>query len=195
MKHVVLIIGDSHAKGYLPHTCVDSDAIGTALGTPAELCQAVSGSTADDWAQNFSDRLNFAIADSLGVEAVLVSLGGNDAFKAAADGTVSDFEVAALCVNLAHVLREIAVHAPRVFVLLYGYPFAVRDPVKVDALRRLNAFIAATAATVAKLDGVRIELIDESDILDEADWPGDDIHPFVTGYNKIGREIARRLEQ
>lgn len=194
MKHNVLIIGDSHAKGFLPHTRVDSDAIAVALGTPGELRQAVSGSTAQEWACNKDTRLVDAQISAGAAEAVLISLGGNDLFKAAADGIVDDAEIAALCVNLAHVLYELSILSNRTFVLLYGYPYRDVRAQALMALQRLNAVIASTVQTVNEIHGVHIETIDEGQYLTPDDWPGDDIHPFESGYAKIGAEIAMRLE-
>lgn len=190
----ILIVGDSHAKGFLPHSKIDSDAIGIRLGSPAEMRIAISGSTAEQWASDFNMRLTLAQLAAQDAEATLISLGGNDLFKAAQDGHVEDAEIAALCCHVFHVLEELALPSKRTFVLLYGYPFMTVDAHKLMAVTRLNAFIAGVARTVAALHGVRIETLDERMILIPEDWPGDDIHPFESGYIKIAEEILRRLD-
>ena len=189
----VLIIGDSHAKGYLPHSRIDSDAIANRLGTPDHLRQAVSGSTAREWALDRDSRLAHAQISAGEADATLISLCGNDLFKMAADGVVDDSEIAQMGCHLTHVLTELALPSRRTFVMLYGYPFKDVRAQALMAVQRLDAFIAATAAAVAEIHNIKIETIDERLILLPEDWPGDDIHPFESGYFRLADEIDRRM--
>lgn len=190
----ILIVGDSHAEGYLPHSKIRSNAIAEAVGALPELRLAVSGSTAIDWARDLDGRLTRAEAHSYGCEAALVSLLGNDLFAASADGNVTVAEIAASIAALYEVLHTLSGLPQRLFVLLYGQPFQQPTPEQARGLALLNEAITACANTVALITGNPIEFIDESKILDASDWPGDDIHPFESGYRKIGAELLRRLD-
>jgi hypothetical protein len=63
------------------------------------------------------------------------------------------------------------------------------------ALGLLDAAIARVCLVAGEVTGARIETIDERKILSRSDWPGDDIHPFESGYRKIGAEIRRRMTE
>jgi lysophospholipase L1-like esterase len=192
-KMRVLVIGDSHAKGFLPHVLEDSDALAEALGSPPELRRAVSGSPARDWAMDTGMILSGAMDHVFGATGVVVSLGGNDAFRALADGAVTPDEEAALCCDLMYVLQRLAVPARRTLVLLYAYPYRDGCPAKRAGLARLNGLIAGTAAAVARLTGAEVGTFDEADVLRPEDFPGDDIHPLRSGYERLGRALAARF--
>lgn len=189
----ILIVGDSHAEGYLPHSKIRSNAIAETVGAPPELRLAVSGSTAIDWARDLDGRLTRAEARASGCEAVLVSLLGNDLFAASADGNVTVAEIAASLAALYEVLHTLSGLPRRMFVLLYGQPFPQPTPEQARGLALLKEAIIACANTVALITGNPVEFLDESEILAPSDWPGDDIHPFESGYRKIGAEFLRRL--
>ncbi len=191
----ILIIGDSHAEGYLPHSRIRSNAIAEELGTPAEMRLAVSGSTALHWAADRDGWLTRALERAGRCDAALVSLLGNDLFEAASDGRVDTAEVAASTAALFSVVSRVAATAPRTFVLLYGYPFFDNSARKMIALGLLDAAIASVCLVAGEVTGARIETIDERKILSRSDWPGDDIHPFESGYRKIGAEIRRRMTE
>ena len=74
----LLIVGDSHAKGRLPHGGADSDAIAIRVATPPEFRLAVSGSTALQWASDQAGWFSQAQAMATRSEAALISLLGND---------------------------------------------------------------------------------------------------------------------
>ncbi|HPS07328.1 MAG TPA: SGNH/GDSL hydrolase family protein [Kiritimatiellia bacterium] len=189
----IMILGDSHAKGFLPHTRVDSDAIAERAGTPEELRMAVSGSTAEEWALNSGGRMERAVLAAASCDAALISLGGNDLFKIARDGNIEDAEIARTTCFLYDVISMIALAVPRTFVLLYGYPFSKPDAQKMMAVARLDAFISAISGAAGEIRRARVETLDERLVLLPQDWPGDDIHPFRSGYERIGDELLRRL--
>lgn len=190
----LLVVGDSHAKGRLPHGTVDSDAIAVRVGTPEKYRLAVSGSTALQWAADEDGRLSAAQGLASECDAALVSLLGNDLFQAAADGRVELPEIAAAGAAMYEVIRSVAQCCPRVFVLLYGYPYRDRDARKMLALLGLDAAIRSVCECVRAtlVTAPRIETLDERALLSRDDWPGDDIHPFESGYLKLADEILRR---
>lgn len=190
----IMIVGDSHAEGYLPHSKIRSNAIAEAVGAAPEMRLAVSGSTALDWARDIDDRLTRAEAHAYGADAVLVSLLGNDLFAAASDGNVTVAEIAASIAALYEVLHTLSGLPRRLFVLLYGQPYRSPTPEQARGLALLNDAIKACANTVSMITDNAIEFIEEDAILDASDWPGDDIHPFESGYRKIGAELLRRLD-
>jgi len=188
----LLIVGDSHAESYLPHSKIRSNAIGKTVGTPERLMQAVSGSTAIQWAKDFEVRLSRAEVSASEADATLISLLGNDLFAAAKDGKVTVVEIIASVSALFEVLRTLSSVSKRTFVLLYGQPYHEPSLIQIEGVKWLNSAIVSCAKTVSAITGNKIEFIDEDTILERSDWPGDDIHPFESGYVKIGREIMKR---
>jgi lysophospholipase L1-like esterase len=152
------------------------------LGIPDEMRQAVSGSTAAQWAANFDGRLTKAAQTPADV--VILSLLGNDAFAALADGVATPQEILAGIAALRHVIET--VRKPRTIVLLYADPFCGSDIRKAIACSLLNV------AIVTAIPG-GVEILDLRTVLGPPHFDGVDIHTNKVGQEAIAEAIASAL--
>jgi len=185
----ILIIGDSHAKCRLPNGN-DSDIIAETLDVPDKYRLARSGSTARQWVDRTNDWLEQAIElvkwDK--VDAVFVSLGGNDLFRDYADGTLTTEEGLRIMQDISVVISSIPHH--KVIALVYGDPYKGLDPRSIGAVIGIElAFRIITAGMP------NVTLISESKILCSDDWCGTDIHPNESGYVKIAEAIREEMHK
>jgi len=185
----ILILGDSHAKARLPNG-YDSDIIADTLDVPNTYRLARSGSTARQWADRTNDWLEKAVALCKWgkIDAVFVSLGGNDLFRDYADGTLTTEEGLRIMQDINAVISAIPHH--KVMVLVYGDPYKGLDPRSIGAVIGIElAFRIITAGMP------NVTLISESKILCSDDWCGTDIHPNESGYVKIAQAIQKEVEE
>jgi len=178
----VLVIGDSWSSAVVAG---EGDSAGwpLMLGIPDEMRQAVSGSTAAQWAADFDGRLTKAAHTKADV--VILSLLGNDAFAALADGTVTPQEVVSGLVNLRYVIG--AVQKARTIVLLYADPFCGRDVRSAIACPLLNAAIRATLP-------ICVEAFDTRTVLRPGHFDGVDIHPNRAGHEAIAAALKDAIQ-
>jgi len=179
----ILVIGDSHAKARLPDG-TDTDIIAKTLEVPEHCRLAVSGSTARQWKENKNGWLSKAVilAKSPDIDAIFVSLGGNDLFRDYADGVLTSEEAKAIVSDIIYVLKEVT-YKP-IFLLVYG------DPDKGKDIKAKLAAIGIDLAYSWIKNAVKpVTLIREYEILTDDDWCGTDIHPNESGYIKIANKI------
>jgi lysophospholipase L1-like esterase len=153
------------------------------LGIPDDMRQAVSGSTAAQWAADFDGRLTKAAQTPADV--VILSLLGNDAFAALADGAATPQEIIAGVKALRHVIET--VRKPRTIVLLYADPFCGSDIRKALACSLLNVAIGTAVP-----DGV--EILDLRTVLGPQHFDGVDIHPNKAGHGAIAAAVEAAVK-
>ena len=177
----ILVVGDSWSSAVVAG---EGDRIGWPLmmGIADNMRQAVAGSTAAQWAADFEGRLTRAAQTQADV--VILSLLGNDAFAAIADGTVTPGEVQDGVLALRRVIE--AVRKARTIVLLYADPFSGRDIKSAIACPLLNAAICG-----ALPDGV--ETFDTRHVLLPEHFDGRDIHPNRIGHEAIAEGLHKML--
>ena len=186
----IVLFGDSYTAGRLPHTQTDG-AFREALGLPLFADYARSGSTAQQWAADKDDTLSALI--SSGADIVVGSIGGNDAFAAAADGVVTDLEKVVALASIFHVLMRL--RRRRVILMLYPDPFQGTRPDAAAGHRQLVDAISAVAEYANSING-NITLLDLSTVLGPEHFDGLDIHPNATGYAAMAaavREVVERM--
>jgi lysophospholipase L1-like esterase len=176
MKNV-LVIGDSWSSAVVAG---EGDRAGwpLILGIPDDMRQAVSGSTAAQWAANFDGRLTKAA--NTPADVVILSLLGNDAFAALADGVATPQEIMAGVSALRHVIET--VRKSRTIVLLYADPFCGSDIRKAVACSLLDMAIVS-----ALPDGV--EKLDLRTVLGPQHFDGVDIHTNKAGHEAIAAAV------
>jgi lysophospholipase L1-like esterase len=176
---IVLALGDSWSSAVVAG---EGDRAGwpLMLGIPDEMRQGVAGSTAAQWAADFDGRLTKAAQTEADV--VILSLLGNDAFAALADGSVTPDELVAGVTNLRRVVAT--VRKARTIVLLYADPFCGADIKYAVMCPLLNAAICAALPS-------GVETFDTRTVLRAEHFDGRDIHP-----NRVGHEaIAAGLRE
>ena len=176
-----LVVGDSWSSAVVAG---EGDRMGwpLMLGISDDMRQAVAGSTAAQWAADFDGRLTRAAQTPADV--VIVSILGNDAFAALADGTVTPDEVSAGVSALRRMVET--VRKSRTIVLLYADPFGGRDIRSAIACPLLNAAICGAVP-----DGV--ETFDTRTVLRPDHFDGTDIHPNRAGHEAIAVGLAAML--
>ena len=176
----ILVIGDSWASAVVAGGGPDWVSL---LGIPAALRQAVAGSTAAGWASNESGRLDLAAATQ--AEVVIISLAGNDAIRAMADGTVTIDEAVAMICSIQKVVS--AVQKAETIVFLYADPFAGTRPETAFAVRILNLGIRIACPR-------EVRFLETGSILKAEHFDGSDIHPNAAGHAEIAKAIRDLLE-
>jgi lysophospholipase L1-like esterase len=178
----ILVIGDSWSSAVVAG---EGDRAGwpLILGIPDDMRQAVSGSTAAQWAADFEGRLTKAAQTQ--ADAVILSLLGNDAFAALADGVATPQEIIAGVKALRHVIET--VRKPRTIVLLYADPFCGSDIRKALACSLLNV-----AIETATPEGV--EILDLRTVLGPQHFGGTDIHPTRAGHEAIAAAVGAAVK-
>jgi len=176
-----LVVGDSWSSAVVAG---EGDHAGWPLnlGIAGEMRQAVAGSTAAQWAADFDGRLTRAAQTQ--AETVILSLLGNDAFAALADGTVTPDEVIAGVTALRYVVET--VRKGRTIVLLYADPFCGRDPRSAIACPLLNSAICGALPA-------GVETFDTRSVLRPEHFDGRDIHPNRAGHEAIAAGLRDML--
>jgi hypothetical protein len=152
------------------------------LGISDDMRQAVAGSTAAQWAADFDGRLTRAAQTP--ADAVILSLLGNDAFAALADGTVTPEEISAGVSALRRTVET--VRKARTIVLLYADPFGGRDIRSAIVCPLLNAAIVSTLPP-------GVETFDTRSVLRPEHFDGSDIHPNRAGHEAIATGLREML--
>lgn len=185
----ILILGDSHAKARLPNG-YDSDIIAETLDVPEQYRLARSGSTARQWLDRQNSWLEKAVelVKWEKIDAVFVSLGGNDLFRDYADGKLTTEEGLSIMQDIKTAISHIPHH--KVIALVYGDPYKGTNPLSLSAV--IGIEIAFKIITHGMTN---VALISESKILTNDDWCGTDIHPNESGYLKIAEAIRKEVEK
>jgi lysophospholipase L1-like esterase len=153
------------------------------LGIADDMRQAVAGSTAAQWAADFDGRLTRAAQAQADV--VILSMLGNDAFAAIADGTVTPEEISAGLTALHRVVAT--VRKSRTIVLLYADPFSGRDLRAAIACPLLNGAICGALPP-------GVETFDTRLVLRPEHFDGSDIHPNRAGHEAIAAALLRDID-
>ena len=135
--------------------------------------QGISGSTAAEWAADRDGRLTKA--KNTEADVVIISLMGNDARHAVADGVVTTDEIMAALRNMRTVIE--AVLRPLTIVLLYADPFCGDDRQARLGVPLLNGAIKFAC-------NMPVVFLDTSRFLVREHFDGRDIHP-----NQLGHEL------
>lgn len=190
----ILIVGDSHAACYLPHGGPDSWIVADVLQVPASNRLAVSGSTAAQWAADHRGWLAAACANPAPV--VWISLGGNDAAAAAADGRVDPAEIRAAASNYLHAVRALARGRRLVIATAYADPYQGARPDVAAGVLLLDSAVRLLTARACQDMGVPFRVLEEPEILDATDYDGSgDLHPGIAGYHKMALRLRALIEQ
>jgi lysophospholipase L1-like esterase len=185
--HQIVLFGDSYAAGRIPHTQRDG-ALAEALGGLVAYDYAASGSTAAQWSADSGGRLTKVCGCDADVAAG--SLGGNDAFAALADGTVTDGEKIVALASLFHVLMRL--RRKRVILMLYPDPFQGSRPDAAAGHRQLVEAIRAVASYANEING-NVVLLDLSEVLGPEHFDGEDIHPNEDGYAAMAAAVRKLI--
>ena len=171
-----LIIGDSWGAGHNADNGLDD-------GWRGFDCRnlAVDGSTAQGWASNVA-WLESAVEAAKDADAVIVSLLGNDAFAAFADGRIDPSEIQEGHKNLRAVVEKFT--GKRIIVMLYAIP-RIPDFRAVIGLCLLNGAIRSACT------GLTVEFADTQKWLTPDQVVGMPPHPTTEGW----RVIRENMEQ
>jgi len=182
----ILVIGDSWSSAVrsTPTGDVDHQGWPQIWGLPPQYCQGVSGSTAVEWSQNFSNKL--AVAIETPADVLIVSLLGND-FIGAAKGDILTPTLSAS--DIAHYRAVIEVlKKPRTIVIKYADPFGGANKIVKELLPIVNSGIDTA---VQGLSGV--EILDTSTFLTSACFTGS-MHPNLEGGILIMKALKNLLD-
>jgi len=184
----LLILGDSHAACRLPHSPVDAWTVAELLGVPASNRLAVSGSTARQWASDYQGRLSAAITNRAGI--VWISIGGNDALAAAADGQVTAAEQLAVAADMLRFFAAAARGRALCVCTLYADPWQGARPDQAAGLDALDAGISNVCELACSSVGTPVAFLDERTVLTPANYGGSgDLHPNAEGYTNIALRL------
>ena len=178
------VIGDSWASAREADTGLDAG-WPAMMGIQPELRQGISGSTAAEWHGDKDGRLTRAIQTQADV--VIVSLLGNDARAAMADGQVTAEEIAAALLHMRTAVS--AVQRKLTIVLLYADPFCGQNPQARIAVPILNGAIRAACF------GMSVVFADTGSWLTSEHFDGRDIHPTQAGHAVIAERMAELIKQ
>jgi hypothetical protein len=138
--------------------------------------QAVSGSTAAQWASDANGWLT--TAKNTPSEVLILSLLGNDAFAIAQSG-FNFAAAAAASTEFAFVLS--ALRRAENYVLLYPDPYSGKNQEFNEGWPILNSAIAGLSVGVIP----DVTLVHLGDILAPSDFNGVNMHPILSGHQKI----------
>lgn len=186
MSKKILVIGDSWSSAVVSGDPA-SGGWPEMLGIPEAMRQAVAGSTAQQWADDFEGRLG--IARRTPADVVILSLLGNDMRAALADGTITLQELRIGIASFRQVLAR--TNAGRTIVLLYADPSGGRDPRMGVAVELLNQMIRLAAFSARH----HVETLDTRCVLCADNFlGGDGLHPNKAGHEAIAWRIKQLLE-
>jgi len=186
----ILVVGDSYSAAREGDTGLD---LGwpDVMGIDHAKRQAVSGSTAAQWAADFGGRLTQALNTPSDV--LILSLLGNDAFAALAAGfnLLTAEQVEKAYVSLHAVVAQLCEGRQRSIVLLYPDPFNGRNSQYDVGLPLLNGAIRSACAVQAHA----IEFVDLGEWLTPGDFNGTDMHPTRAGHQIIAQNLTAYLSK
>lgn len=165
----ILVIGDSWSDCLWPHL----------LGIPESHMQAVSGSTAAQWASDFDGRLTKAA--STPADILLVSLMGNDLRHAMLDGVVTDDEKDAACDAMRYVCAT--ARKAQNIAMLYAVPTVAPNNLW-NAASLLNDVVKSAIPK-------DFELFHSNYFLRDKDFLPDGIHTNYAGQFAIACEMKK----
>jgi len=174
----ILVVGDSISAAREADTGLDRG-WPEIMGIPADMRQAVSGSTAAEWAMDRNGMLTKA--RNTQADILIMSIMANDIMRAASDGRVTGMEIAAAIYDMSQVLR--ALYRPLTIVLLYADPFCGANAQAAAVVPRLNQ--GCRIACFGR-DVVFVEL---GEILGPEHSYGTDIHPTRAGHAVIAAHL------
>lgn len=147
---------------------------------PEHLKCGVGGSTAREWAHTKPWMLAKML--QTGASVFVLSLGGNDMIKAAADEVITVREMVTVGFDLYRVYKKLAENFNYGLVLLYADPAQGRDPASAKGVARIRRVIESVAAVFP-----RIYTYDTDDVLgpEDFDVSKDPIHPTPAGIQKL----------
>ena len=178
----LLVVGDSWAAGHVAEDATDNG-WPVMLGIPQELRQGVDGTTAAEWAADVGGRLSNALATPC--DAVLVCLGGNDAFAAWGDQKITPEEISLVGSNTAKVVTSLLTKGVPVHVLLYANPWPA------DWRARIAVFALNNAVTFRIPPNVN--LIRSSEVISLPEhWARNDYHLSYAGHQTLAKYIAEK---
>ena len=177
----ILVVGDSWASAHEADTGNVDAGWPEIMGVPENLRQAVAGSTAEQWAQNFDGRLDKARETK--TSKAFVSLMGNDARRAISDGKITADEMARALTSMREVILAVEWNRDKTFVLLYTDPYSGKDPKAAMGVQMLNGAIRAAC------HGLDVEFYDTSRVLKPEHFDGKDIHPTRAGHEVLAADI------
>jgi len=177
----ILTVGDSWASAIEADTRKDA-------GWPdimeVDFRQAIAGSTAEQWFGD-KDGILTKAADTK-ADIAIVSLLGNDARKAMADGDVSLAELSNGILHLNYVVRK--VRKDRTIVLLYADPFCGASKQIKRQVMLLDHIIMVSCA------GLGVEFFFCQRFLTADHFDGKDIHPNRAGHEVIATRMKEYIE-
>jgi lysophospholipase L1-like esterase len=187
MNEDIVLFGDSYTAGREAGTNRDG-ALRQSLGVPLYNDLAVSGSTAQQWAADFNDRLSAVVSSSAAI--AVGSIGGNDLFAAMSDGRITDGEKYAAAASLFYVLMRL--RRKRILLMVYPDPFFGSRPDASAAAAGIAEAIKQIVS-LARICGVEVSVIDLSPVLSPIHFDGTDIHPNAAGYAVMAEAIIKMV--
>ena len=186
----ILVIGDSWASAIESDSGQDRKGWPEILGIPQEMRQAVAGTTAYDWATDHNGMLSKA--RNTPADAIVISLMGNDALLAIADGNVDVSEIGRAATSMEDVLTFL--RRPTTVVILYADPFLGSRQDATLGVQIINVSIRVSVKY--SLRSIPVLFLDASQILtDPSHFNGTEIHPTRLGHQAIAQELTRMLQQ
>ena len=177
-----LVVGDSWAAGHVGETQSD-DGWPVMMGVPSELRQGIDGSRACDWAADVGGCLTKALATPC--EAVLVSLGGNDAFSAWNDKKITTAEYLSMQTSLSNVVAKLETKGVPIYVMKYSTAPQASWPDLIGLMGlNLSIQLACPETVVPVQSSVSLS--------DPVCWcPADRIHPSLEGHRRLASYIEK----
>jgi len=175
----ILVIGDSWASAIESDIGVDGVGWPAIMGIDPQYRLAVAGSTAVQWASDYSAWLTRAKACM--TDTVVISLLGNDAIQALADGVLSGEEVADGLAAMHSVVQ--AIQRKRTIVMLYADPFSGADARARIGVPMLNAAIQLVCSPLGVI------FADTSKWLNSDHFLPPNIHPTRAGHEIIASHM------
>ena len=178
----LLVVGDSWAAGHVSDDGSDNGWT-VMLGIPQELRQGVDGTTAAEWAADVGGRLSNALATPC--DAILVCLGGNDAFAAWSDKRITSDEIAGVAANTAAVVAALLGKGVPVYVLLYANPWPNDWQARLAVFGLNNTIAFKMPSSVNVLRSAEVLSLPEH-------WANNDYHPSYAGHKALAAFIAAK---
>jgi len=169
----ILVVGDSWGSAVVAETQRD-EGWPEMMELPVGMIQARDGSTACEWASDKDGMLSKALATPC--DRVIVSLGGNEMFRAYDDRNITPEEIGSASASLRKVVSDFQnkVGRDNVYVVLYANPYPARIDATAAALAlRAGIVFACPAGT---------KFLDMQNVLNSPEcWSNGDFHPSFEG--------------
>lgn len=194
-------IGDSVMAGFLDSDRQDHG--GWLACLPKDRFEtrnlAVSGSTAEQWCNDWNGNLSRALKLAPETDAYCVSLLGNDLFAAmmpesTGGSVITQAEFERAIQNFIRVLMKLCEADKRVFVLEYGNPWP-DDWMRTAAVEKLNIEVRKAVHFVCKTEYVGLSIILFNDLLSKEGMMGSGVHPTEAGYGAMAKRMEEMLNE